>query len=854
MSKQFPYSFGKYQVEAEIGRGGFGNVFHAIDQELDRSVAIKILDPMYMRDQRWVRRFRREARVMARLEHPNIVPIYEIGEQEGRLFLAMRLIDGPNLSEVIKERGPLSWDESMQIVSQLASALDFAHDRDVIHRDLKPGNILISDGQALLTDFGLAQLMANNSQSISVTGGIAGTYNYMPPEIFMDDEATPAADIYALGCVIYEMLVGEMLFGATTTAAIIGAHLEGVTLDEPLPDAPPGTREILQTALAKDPADRYTTAGELAQELQQATKDRLAEPYSQLEQALAAGQWPEALALAAEIREHNTDYRDVVALEEQARTGHWSARWREEAETAVAEDDFGAARGALLQWQRMDPDSTQITEVKTQLTLAEKYVALQGLINDEKWQEARSTANEIYTQDPEFRDIVELQVLIRNKLVPVESKSERLDSVSTGSSGGTKISAAALNKTNPPSGQSSIEQVPATSQPPSHKKGEDAGGMPGWIWWVGAAVVLLVLAFGIRAAFFGGEGTTEIEVTRVVEVEVTRVVEAAGDAELIEFAGGGDTLGAVQSRGNLICANNENLPGFGFMDEEGSFSGFDWDFCRTIAAATLGDAEAVEGRPTTATERFPVLQSGEADVLVRNTTWTTTRDTALGFDFVPITFYDGQGMLVRKASGITELTDIEDGTVCVQAGTINVDNLADVMRREGINYEAVLFPDGPSTRQAYDDGRCDGLTTDKSSLVAIQTQLTNPEEHTILEVTISKQPLGPLTRHGDNNWNDIITWVVNCTIQAEELDITSENVDEALGSDDPDTLNLLGVEGDLGQAMGINNDFCYQVIKQVGNYGEIYNRNLGPNTQFNLPRGFNELWTNGGLLYSPPFR
>jgi len=274
-----------------------------------------------------------------------------------------------------------------------------------------------------------------------------------------------------------------------------------------------------------------------------------------------------------------------------------------------------------------------------------------------------------------------------------------------------------------------------------------------------------------------------------------------------------------------------------------------------MAAAVLGDSEAVEGRAVTATERFPVLQSGEADMLSRNTTATTTRDTALGFDFAPITFYDGQGMMVRADSGITDLAGLEGGTVCVQAGTTTETNLADVMRREGITYEAVVFPDNPSTSQAYDEGRCDGLTTDKSGLVSVKAaQLSVPEDHVILEVTMSKEPLGPLTRHGDNNWNDILSWVVNCTIQAEEFGITSENVQESLGSDDPTVLNLLGVEGDLGQAMGLNNDFCLQVIEQVGNYGEIYDRNLGPDTLFNLPRGINALWTDGGLLYSPPFR
>ena len=240
-------------------------------------------------------------------------------------------------------------------------------------------------------------------------------------------------------------------------------------------------------------------------------------------------------------------------------------------------------------------------------------------------------------------------------------------------------------------------------------------------------------------------------------------------------------------------------------------------------------------------------------MLSRQTTWTTSRDTSLGFNFGPTTFYDGQGMMVRKDSGITDLEGLEGGSVCVTAGTTTEKNLADVMRSLGINYEAVVF-EGDNARIAYDEERCDSYTTDKSSLVSGQVIMTVPEDHVILEVTMSKEPLGPLVRHGDDQWFDIVQWSTFCTFQAEELGVNSGNVDEMLGSDDPNVLNLLGVEGDLGQAMGLNNDFCYQIIKQMGNYAEIYDANLGPDTQFDLARGVNALWTDGGLIYSPPFR
>ena len=359
-------------------------------------------------------------------------------------------------------------------------------------------------------------------------------------------------------------------------------------------------------------------------------------------------------------------------------------------------------------------------------------------------------------------------------------------------------------------------------------------------------------------------GTTQtVQVTRMVEVtrEVKVEVPVAGTPETKEvqvavtFAEAGDTLKTVQARGKVICGGNANVPGFGYLDPNTQqFAGFDIDYCKAIAAAVFDDPNAIEVVPTTGQSRFPALQSGEVDVLIRNTTWTISRDTSLGFDFGPTTFYDGQGMMVRKDSGITDLQGLAGGTVCVQQGTTTEKNLADVFRALNIDYEPLVLADAQATREAYDEGRCDGFTTDKSGLVSQQILLKEPEAHTILDVTMSKEPLGPLTRHGDNNWGDVVMWVTYCTIQAEELGITSENVDEMLGSDDPVLLNTLGVEGDLGLALGLTADFCARVIRHVGNYGEIYDRNLGPDTPFDLPRGLNNLWTNGGLQYSPPFR
>jgi len=314
------------------------------------------------------------------------------------------------------------------------------------------------------------------------------------------------------------------------------------------------------------------------------------------------------------------------------------------------------------------------------------------------------------------------------------------------------------------------------------------------------------------------------------------------------------TLSVVQERENLVCVGNNQLPGFGFLDESGAFTGFDVDFCSAIAAAIFGDASAFEVRAATASERFTVLQSGEADVLLRNTTWTMSRDTDLGGNFGPTTFYDGQGIIVRSEEGISSIEDLDGAAICVQTGTTTELNLADQMAAAGISYEPVVFETADEAVAAYDEARCDAYTTDKSGLVSRQTTMADPAANTILNLTLSKEPLGPMVRHGDDQWFDIVKWVVYATMTAEEFGITSANVDDFMGSEDPNVRKLLGLEGEFGEKIGLSNDWAYNAIKQVGNYGEIYDRNLGPGTIFNLPRGLNSLYSDGGLLYAPPIR
>jgi general L-amino acid transport system substrate-binding protein len=363
----------------------------------------------------------------------------------------------------------------------------------------------------------------------------------------------------------------------------------------------------------------------------------------------------------------------------------------------------------------------------------------------------------------------------------------------------------------------------------------------------GAADALQAEVDSLQSQLADAEAATE-----AAKADATAAMEASEAAP----AASADTLAAVQERGVLKCGTGAGAsPGFAFIQDDGSWEGFNVDYCKVFAAAVLGDASAVEEVVTTGTTRFPILQSGDADVLSNNTTWTFSRDTSLGFDFVPTVFYDGQGMMVRADSGIETLADLDGGSVCVATGTTTEKNLASVFAQLDISYEAVVFEDtGDVTRSAFAEGRCDGYTTDTSALVGSLVLFDDASAVKILPDVMSKEPLGPLVRHGDDNWFDIIKWSVNCTIQAEELGITSANVDDMLGSDDPTILSTLGASGDLGQAIGLNNDFCYQIISQVGNYGEIFTKNLGPDTPFNLSRGVNAQWVDGGLLYSPPFR
>src|SRR5215217_214127 len=314
------------------------------------------------------------------------------------------------------------------------------------------------------------------------------------------------------------------------------------------------------------------------------------------------------------------------------------------------------------------------------------------------------------------------------------------------------------------------------------------------------------------------------------------------------------TLNNVKQKGFLTCGSNTGLAGFGVPDAQGNWTGLDVDLCRAIAAAVFNDATKVRFIPLSAKDRFTALQSGEVDVLVRNTTWTMSRDTQLGLDFTGVNYYDGQGFLVRKKLGVASAKELNGASVCTQQGTTTELNLADFFRANNLKYEVVAFATAAETFDAYNSGRCDAFTTDASGLYSERLKAANPDEHIVLPEIISKEPLGPSVRHGDNQWGDIVRWTHYAMINAEELGVTKANVDQMTKNDNPEIKRMLGSEGKFGEAIGLTNDWAFRIIKHVGNYGEIFEKNVGQGSPLKIQRGQNALWTKGGLQYAPPIR
>ncbi|MCP4598229.1 amino acid ABC transporter substrate-binding protein [Neptuniibacter sp.] len=331
-------------------------------------------------------------------------------------------------------------------------------------------------------------------------------------------------------------------------------------------------------------------------------------------------------------------------------------------------------------------------------------------------------------------------------------------------------------------------------------------------------------------------------------------VIATGLALGLTFTAQAGTLEDVQKRGSVSCGVSTGLAGFSQKDENGKWSGLDVDVCRAVAAAVLGDAEKVQYKPLTAKERFTALQSGEIDVLSRNTTWTHTRDTSLGLNFAGVNYYDGQGFMVSKDLGVKSALELDGAAVCIQAGTTTELNLADYFRSNGISYKAITFDTSDQTRAGFESGRCDVLTSDQSQLYALRIGLKDPSAAMVLPEVISKEPLGPVVRQGDDAWFNIVRWSLMAMVEAEFLGINSSSVDTAKAEGTPSQKRLMGSEGDAGQKLGISADWGYNIVKQVGNYSESFERNVGQGSPLKIARGLNAQWNQGGIMYSSPVR
>jgi general L-amino acid transport system substrate-binding protein len=335
---------------------------------------------------------------------------------------------------------------------------------------------------------------------------------------------------------------------------------------------------------------------------------------------------------------------------------------------------------------------------------------------------------------------------------------------------------------------------------------------------------------------------------------VSLVVTLALAAGLTAQAASAQTLKTVKDRGQLSCGVSQGLPGFSTPDDKGNWTGLDVDICRAIAAAIFNDASKVKFVPLSAKDRFTALQSGEIDVLSRNTTWTLSRDTSLGANFTGVTYYDGQGFLVKKSLKVNSALELNSASVCVQTGTTTEQNLADYFKGNNMKYEVIAFASADETIKAYESGRCDVFTSDVSQLYAERLKLANSAEHVVLPEVISKEPLGPMVRHGDDQWFDIVKWTLYAMVGAEELGMTQKNVDEMAKSDKPEVKRAVGTDGNLGEQLGLTKDWLVRIVKAVGNYGESFERNVGSGSKLAISRGLNNLWSKGGIQYAPPIR
>ncbi|AUH02360.1 amino acid ABC transporter substrate-binding protein [Pectobacteriaceae bacterium CE70] len=339
------------------------------------------------------------------------------------------------------------------------------------------------------------------------------------------------------------------------------------------------------------------------------------------------------------------------------------------------------------------------------------------------------------------------------------------------------------------------------------------------------------------------------------KVIMSTLVASASLFAFINQAHAGATLDAIHKKGFVQCGISDGLPGFSYADAKGKYTGIDVDICRGVAAAIFGDATKVKYTPLTAKERFTALQSGEVDILSRNTTWTSSRDGGMGFLFAGVNYYDGIGFLTHSKADLKSATELDGATVCIQAGTDTELNVADYFKEHHMKYTPVTFDRSDESAKALESGRCDTLASDQSQLYALRIKLSKPAEYVVLPEVISKEPLGPVVRRGDDDWFSIVRWTLFAMLDAEEMGVTSKNVDQlAAKPTTPDMAHLLGAEGDFGKDLKLPKNWAYNIVKQVGNYGEVFERNVGQGSPLKIKRGLNRLWNQGGIQYAPPVR
>lgn len=490
----------KYRILSELGRGGFATVYRAEDTTLGREVALKVLDPLLMRDEAWVKRFRREARTVAALDHPHIVTIHEIAEAEGRLFIAMKLIAGKSLDKILAEQGPLAWKEVLRTVREVADALSYAHEVGVLHRDLKPGNILLDPrAGAMLTDFGFARLVSQSSMSISLSGGLVGTPHYIAPELWNNQPAGPASDLYALGCVLYEMALGRKAFPGDTSPAVMAAHLlHPLELPEPWPsDVPQGLADVLQAALAREPEARLGRATDFLAALKSLEEDPLAETYTALESAVASEQWEEALQLAGEIRSKQSNYREVVALTERAQAAlermqreRQVAEYKSEATRALKTGQTEVAQTAIQQWLRLQPESA---EARALLGETEEMLraAPSTPVGSEKAgkRSAASRKSEVRTQSQAPARLTPSRTAATP---PVQVPASAHSSVRTQSQAQARLTFPHTAATPPAQIPAPIHSIPSTSKDPNTL----LTAIKKILFWLGTAIKKILLWLG----------------------------------------------------------------------------------------------------------------------------------------------------------------------------------------------------------------------------------------------------------------------------------------------------------------------------------------------------------------------